>query len=342
MNVPLHKWSTLVWTVSILLFSSNVVAQTDQERSAARETAKAGISEFRKENYSEALRLLETAEEVVHAPTHLLYMARSQVKVGLLVEARETYLKIINEELSSGASRAFQEAQDSAREELSQLASRIPKLKITLQSTDGSLLEDVAVRIDDQLLSSGLIHLPIPANPGARVVSATADGMQEARAEVTLEEGDTEEVTLTLERGSAAEEIGDGTAAGREDGGANSQSPGRARRTVGWIAAGSGAALVGGGAVLGILSSAQLRDARDDDTLCSDDTCTEDGWTEVDQAKVKALIGDISMGVGIATIGVGVYLLVTGKKSTVESARMRRIVPYADRHGGYLAIQGGF
>lgn len=330
--------------MSVCLLAQGAAAQTDQERAAARDAAKAGITEFRKGNYSEALRLLETAEGVVHAPTHLLYMARSQAKAGMLVEARESYQKVINENLPAGASPAFRDAQESAREELSELSSRIPKLKIILRLADGSPAKDAVVKIDDQLISKSLVGLPIPANPGTRVITASAAGTLEAQVEITLAEGSSEEITLNLEVDETAQTPAtetDGTSSDDETETAPGTT-GKGRRTAGWVMFGSGAAFIGGGAVLGVLSSKQLREARNDDALCSDDTCTDDGWTEVDEARTKALVADIGMGVGIAAVGVGVFLLVTGKKPSQETGALRHVFPHADQNGGSVTVRGVF
>lgn len=343
MKVYFRKCLVLGLLTSLTLFASTGFAQTDQERSAARETAKDGILEFHQGNFSEAVRLLEAAERVVHAPTHLLFIARSQVKLGKLVEARESYLKMINEQLPDNASRAFQQAQESAREELAELTARVPKLKITLVGPEGGAVKDPEVKIDDQAISSSLVGLSVPVNPGARIVKASAPGFDEAQAEVTLAEGATEEVTLTLSPSSAAQASSAGATGSDDSVSADSPPAGRGRRTIGWVTMGSGVALLGGGAVLGVLSQGQLKDARADDALCSDNTCTESGWTEVDQAKTKALVADIAMGVGIAAVGVGVYLLVTGKKASDETATtLRHLAPFADRNGGYVTLRGAF
>jgi hypothetical protein len=54
-----------------------------------------------------------------------------------------------------------------------------------------------------------------------------------------------------------------------------------------------------------------------------------------------ALLGDVAMGAGILGVGVGVVLLATsGKRQDVVG--VRRVVPVASPHAGYLLIQGGF
>ncbi len=330
-------WGLLL---SVLFFAQSGLAVTDQERSAARDAARAGVVEFRKGNFEDALRLLETAERVVHAPTHLLYIARSQAKSGLLVEARETYQKLINEKLPDGAAQPFVDAQEVGQTELAELSGRIPQLKVTLVAADGRSLDDPVLAIDEQIISSVLVGLNVPANPGRHVVTARAPGMREARAEVNLVEGAKEELQLTL----VVDDTAPAPTSTPQEPPETSDSTGMTgRRKAGWILAGSGAAVLAGGAVLGILSHQQVKSARGDDALCSDDTCTDDGWTEVNQAKTKALIADIGMGVGLAAVGVGMYLIITGKRSTpTETGALRHVIPYIDRHGGHLTFQGGF
>src|SRR5690348_5663659 len=67
-------------------------AATDQERAGARSAASEGIQAFQDGQTEKALKLLEQAESIVHAPTHLLFIALSRAKLGKLVEAREAYI----------------------------------------------------------------------------------------------------------------------------------------------------------------------------------------------------------------------------------------------------------
>jgi hypothetical protein len=84
-------------------------------------------------------------------------------------------------------------------------------------------------------------------------------------------------------------------------------------------------------------------DARGDDALCGqEDQCTNAGWDQVESARLKAIIGDVSVGVGIAAIGVGAYLLLTNQKEAPTRVGVRHIVPSADRNGGYLTVRGAF
>ena len=64
------------------------------ERATARDAANNGRAAFDAGKYEKAIDYLSRAEHLVHSPSHLLFMARAQAKLGRLVAAHETYLKI--------------------------------------------------------------------------------------------------------------------------------------------------------------------------------------------------------------------------------------------------------
>src|SRR5215213_7964423 len=110
-------------------FAQAASAQADDtERATARSAAQQGIAAVLDGRYSEGVDLLERAESMVHAPTHLLYLARGYEKLGKLVRARETYLKLTKEELKPSAPKAFRDAQAASVSELARLEPRIPTI----------------------------------------------------------------------------------------------------------------------------------------------------------------------------------------------------------------------
>src|SRR3954470_9224650 len=72
-------------------------ATTDMERAGARSAASSGADAFDAGKYQDALAMFQRAESLVHSPVHLSYIAQCQVKLGQLVEANETYLKLKRE-----------------------------------------------------------------------------------------------------------------------------------------------------------------------------------------------------------------------------------------------------
>lgn len=276
---------------------------------------------------------------MVEAPTHLLFIARSRAKLGLLVEAREAYKKIITANLPENAPKAFLNAQEVAPVELAAIEARLAQLEIVVTGPDGEELSGVVVLINGSELAPALVGVSVPTNPGEVRIEASAEGMASSSRTIKLPEGDEQVVELQL-----SPTTNDGTTSETEKPAAESSSNERtsSRRTIGWITVGSGAGIALTGGVFGLLSMTQLGRAKSDESLCgAEKLCTSDGRDEVDAARTKALVADISMGVGIAAMAVGTYLIVTGKSRKADVG-VRSVSPGVGRHSAYLLLEGGF
>jgi hypothetical protein len=180
---------------AILVTAPPVEAQTKDQRTAARAAAEAGGDAFDAGKYAEAADLFERAERLLHAPPHLLYGARSQAKLGHLVEARELYLSLVHERLPDDAPRPFREAQQAGDKELSEIEARLPYVSLVVQ---GANPKGLRVTRNDQPVPAELIGVPSPVNPGQHSYQAFADGMESTPTTVRLKEGVRETVVLTL------------------------------------------------------------------------------------------------------------------------------------------------
>ena len=74
-----------------------------EDKAGARAAAERGGAEYKASHYKEALDLFLRAESLIHAPTHVLMIARTQAALGDLVLAKESYLRITREPLTSNA-----------------------------------------------------------------------------------------------------------------------------------------------------------------------------------------------------------------------------------------------
>ena len=180
--------------VLVCLHSGLAFGQSDMERAAARNAANAGRDAYENGRYEEAIESLTRAEKILHAPTHLLYMARSQAKLGKLVAARENYLKITHEVLPSNASKAFVEAQSAAQTERQALETRLPWVTITVQGPGAS---EATVKVDGEVLPASMIGVRLPIDPGEHQLQAVAASAQSAPTKLVLAEGANENVVLT-------------------------------------------------------------------------------------------------------------------------------------------------
>lgn len=173
-----------------------LAAGSAADREAARSIAGKAYEAFEAADFPRAIELFRQADARFHAPTHLLYVARAQAKMGLLVQSRGTYERVLEEKLAADAPAPFREAQANARTELADLEARTPVLVVTLSSPSPA---EASVAIDGEPLATGDLGRALPRNPGAHVVSAAARGMLRVERAVTLQPGGGEQrVALVL------------------------------------------------------------------------------------------------------------------------------------------------
>ncbi|MEZ4227817.1 MAG: PEGA domain-containing protein [Polyangiaceae bacterium] len=172
-------------------------AQSAADKATARTLATAGIEDYEAGKFAEALDKVSRAQELFDAPIHLLYIARAQEKLGRLVESAETYRKLERVKLDAGAPAAFVKAQADGQRELTALLPRLPSLRILLEPSgvDGLKLE-----LDGVQLSSAVIGVDRPSNPGERVIRVTAPGYATVERTVELVERQKLDVSIELER----------------------------------------------------------------------------------------------------------------------------------------------
>jgi hypothetical protein len=185
-----------------LLGAREAVAQTDEQRAAARALATDGAKAFNEGRWQEAVDMFTRAESLVHAPPHLLFLARAQERLGRLVRAREAYLKITKETLSAAAPQAFRDAQASAEQELRAIEPRIGSLTVSVEGAEGAT--DLTVMIDGQPMPGALIGVPRPIDPGDHKIEAVAAGYRGQPAQMKLLDGERKEVVLKLVRDPSA------------------------------------------------------------------------------------------------------------------------------------------
>lgn len=179
-----------------LVTAAPAEAQTKEQKAGARAAADAGGDAFDAGKYAEAADLFERAERLMHAPPHLLYAARSHVKLGHLVEARELYLTLTRERLPDSAPRVFRDAQQMGEKELADVEPRLPYVSVVVQGGAGAT--SVHVTRNGEAVPAELLGVPTPINPGEYSYQALADGMESTATTVKLREGVRETVLLTL------------------------------------------------------------------------------------------------------------------------------------------------
>jgi hypothetical protein len=293
-------------------------ADGDADRAAARAAATEGLRAFQEGRFQDAVDLCSRAEVLMHAPTHLLLVARAQAKLGHLVEAQEAYFRIKREHLAADAPRAFVDAQASANEEQAALAPRVPTLKVNLE---GASAKDVTLTIDGQGVPSALIGLARPINPGQHTLAARSPTAESDPATVMVPEGASQAISLTLHPVAAAASASaasvpaagpDATPAPSEP--RESSGGGGGLRIGGWIGIGVGAVGAVVGTVFVLKNHSDLNDAN---ALCGSGACPQSKQPQIESldssASSAATLAWVSYGIGAVGLGAGVVMLVMSK-----------------------------
>jgi hypothetical protein len=201
------------------LGARDAMAGSAADKATARKLAREGIDLYKAGKYAEALDRMQRAEELYDAPVHLIYMARCQAKLGLVVEAAESYRRLVRTDLDAGAPQAFKDAVADAKKELPDVEPKIAQLRIDVLPKG---VEGLKLHIDDTEVSSAVVGIDRPTNPGSRRVTASAPGYKDAEVSIELKPGERKGLSLTLQvdpSAKAATGKGKGAAGGGGDGG---------------------------------------------------------------------------------------------------------------------------
>jgi hypothetical protein len=326
-------------------------AQTDEERAGARAAAEQGVKAYANERWSETVDLMARAERLVHAPTHLLYLAQAEEKQGHLVKAHETYLKILREKLRPDAPEAFVSAQAQAKQRADALRPRLSQVSVAVQGNPPNT--PVTVTMDGNPVPEALLGVAHPVDPGEHRFEARGANSQSGITRVQLREGATETVVLTLRAASDAIPPAHGTrdeAAGAVTPAAAPVAPAATpkERSNGfkigsYVGIGVGVVGVGLGTVFLVRSMKKRSDANN---ICNlpDSSCPESRKGEVSQldsaASSAGTIATVSFAVGGVGLAAGITMLLLTHPAESPPPKTAWVRPYfgpdaAGLYGGF-------
>jgi len=287
---------------------------------ADKETARGLMAQGRaarqKGDVQAALKAFEAADAIMHVPTTGLELARSQEAAGLLVEARDTALRVMRSPEKPGEPAPFKRAREEAGTLDSDIEARIPSLTIDVKNVpDG---QTATVTLDGNELPSALIGEPRKLDPGHHVVVAKA-GTAEGKEEVDVAEKETKTVTVTLpaQQAPAAAAPASEPATAEAPPPPPAQPAGRSGTSKVLMFGGFGLAGVGvvAGTVTGILTMSKTNGIKNS-PWCSGNQCNPYEHSDIQSAKTMATISTVSFIAAGAGAVVGVVGLLTGKSSS--------------------------
>ena len=169
---------------------------------ADRETARSMMQEGRdlrdKGDLKGALQRFKSADDIMHVPTTALEVARTQVSLGLLVEALDTIAAIRKSPPQPDDPAPFKDARTKAEELDAQVEAKVPSLNITVS---GGAEGETPGHLDRRRLGpAAAAGVPRKVDPGHHVVTARARS-GEAKEEVDVTEGEKKDVQLVLVAG---------------------------------------------------------------------------------------------------------------------------------------------
>ncbi len=340
---------------SLLGLTSPAFAQSDEQRAGARTLATDGAQAFNEGRFKDAVVLFGKAESLMHAPPHLLFMARAHAKLGQFVKAREAYLKIVKEQLPANAPQAFRDAQPIADEERKLVEPHIGRLTVKVEGADGA--KDLTVAIDGQPMSVVLLGVPQPMDPGEHTVTATAAGFKGPPVNVSLKEAGQGAVTVKMEvdksvpppTATPAAAAGGGAVVSTTPNGAPPSDSGGSNgmRIGSYVGFGVGAVGVVLGTVFVMKSASKRKDAdkaTDNLVMCDSGGCLatdanaktiDDLDSQARSAKTIGIVGYVVGGLGVAT-GVTLFILSNNK----EESKSAFVAPYLGL--GAVGVRGAF
>jgi hypothetical protein len=283
---------------------------TQSARDAARAMAEKGYELYEAGKYAEAMVHFRLAEERFHASPHLLFIARSYVKLGKLVRGRDAYAQVIAEKLANYAPDAFRQAQADARRELGELQPRIPTIRLVVI---GAEPESVRVTIDGAEVPSSSRQESLAVDPGAHTIVATRAGAQPITRSVMLVEGAAESVEL----GFAATAAPPAPAPPPED-----PQP-KASLVPAIIAFSVGGVALAVGTVTGSMSLSKVSDIEDScpDAPSGDtELCDPKYRSEADEARTLGTVSTVGFVLGGVGVAAGVVLLFTAGVNRAPAA----------------------
>jgi hypothetical protein len=315
---------------------------TPAERETARSLMDQGYDLRDKGNDKEALKRFQAANDIVNVPTTALEVARTQVALGLLVEARDTLAALRKLPSKPSDPAPFREARKKGEELDASLAQRIPALTVVLRGVPEG--EAPAITIDGTAVAPEALSLPRSVDAGHHVVAGRTSAM-EATQEVDLREGEKKEVTLTFVANASP---GPTIAPDASTHGASApEQPSVARShgfdTLTWVGIAVGGAGVISGTITGLMSLSKTSSLANE---CPGNVCPPPAHGDHDSASTLATVSTVSFIVAGAGAALAVVSLVAGHDEPTaapaqpSTASQTRVVPWLGL--GAAGVRGTF
>jgi len=302
----------------------------DEQKAAARMLGTEGVKLALSGDCVQAIDKLTRAEALVHAPTTAVPLAQCDIQLGRLVAGTEILNRVLREAFSENAPKPWIDARKRAQSLFDATEPRIPKLRVHVDRPAGALGE-VNVTIDGEPMPAVLLDNDRPTDPGRHHVIASAQGFASAEADVSLADGQSQNLSLRLEPQPSApppvSPVPPGqpqplTAPAQPFSPAQQPPSSSPNRTPGYIVLGVGAAGVAVGTIFGVLALGAKSNL---DSACvpTKASCPVTSQGDIDSLHTDAIVSTVGWAVGAIGAGLGIYLIVSAHgDDSPKSARV--------------------
>jgi hypothetical protein len=279
-----------------------------------RETARNLMDEGDKKRDSgdlkAALVAYEKADALMKVPTTGIEVARTQIALGKLLEARETLNRVSKIPAKAGEPAPFREARKQVDALNADLANRIPSVVVVPANTDPA--QPPTINIDGEDIPSTVASVPRKINPGTHV-AIVKSGKLEKKVEFIVAERENKTVDVDFKDQVPPPPPPPPPPPTTTKPQPTGTSTGKILMFGGFGLAAVG---IGVGAVTGLMSISKTGDIKDH---CKDDKCTKDQADAIDSAKLLGNVSTIAFIAGGVGAGVGVVGLLMVSKESKEN-----------------------
>ena len=329
--------AAIALTVVAMRGGEAMAAPNAAERETARRLMDEGRESSRVGDKDRAVEAFQKAHDIMKVPTTGIALAKAQLAVGHLVEARDIALEVVRMPRESGEHAIFEKARKEAKELEVSLKPRIPTVRIMVKGGPAT-----RVSVDGGEVPSLLLGEPVAMNPGKHSIIARNADTIERRAQIDLAERDAKDVELTLPVPSPAIVVAPVPSPPH----ASHETEDRGRTSLAnvLVFGGFGLAVVGLG-VGGVTGALTLSKAGDVKTQCANGICDPAAKSDLDSASSLATISTVSFAVAGAGALCGVVGLllprthVDSTQSALESQEKRAAVWIGP---GGVGVRGSF
>ncbi len=311
--------------VLCLLAATTAVPAAAQPRdpAGAEVLYRAGRDAARRGDWTTACAKLAESQRLDPAAGTLLNLADCEEHRGQLAHAWQHFVQVQGL-LPRGDARVTY-----AKGRADAVDKRVPRLSIRI---DGVAPAGTVVLRDEQELGPPSLGVSLPVDPGVHVVVVHADGRADTRADISLVEGETRQLTVALGAplGAAASPPASPADAPKSSPSLTSAPAAsytsivapETRSTYAYAFLGAGAVGIGIGAVAGAMALSKAGSVKD---ACGSGyaTCTDASVSAAQDGKMLTTASTVAFAAGAAFAGVGIYLLLTPASSAPAKAALR-------------------